>query len=305
MITPPTLKKGDQVAIVAPSRKVSPEQMASTLKLLHSWDLSVVIPDNLYSEYNQFAGDDNTRTHMLQDVLDDSDIHAVICARGGYGSVRIIDNLDLSLFRKHPKWIIGYSDVTVLHSHLSIHTDIATLHATMPIDITSNCTDNVPSIASLHNCLFSTQNHISFNSFPLNRQGTASAPIVGGNLSILYSLCGSSSDIDTTNKILFIEDLDEYLYHIDRMMQNLKRTGKLDHLKGLVVGPMKDMHDNTIPFGLSAEEIIFDAVKDYDYPVCFNAPIGHIGTENHALFLGANTSLIVKDSGCEIHQSLT
>lgn len=305
MQKPAILKKGDAIAIVAPARKTTHEQTAPAISLFRSWGLNVVEPDHLYDEYHQFAGNDATRAATFQSALDNPEIKAIICARGGYGCVRIIDSIDFTSFGKHPKWIIGFSDITTFHNHIATHYDTATLHATMPIDIpTTPTTPLPPSLHSLHRCLFDGENQIEFPSHPLNRIGDTKAPIVGGNLSIIYSLCGSQSDIDTKGKILFIEDLDEYLYHIDRMMQNLKRTGKLSSLKGLIVGHMNDMHDNSVPFGKSAEEIISEAVREYDFPVCFNAPIGHIGTDNHALLLGVESSLSVTENGCALSQSI-
>lgn len=301
MICPEHLHPGDPVAIAATARKVSPEEMQPAIRLLESWGLQVIIPQKLYSEEHQMAGDDNTRASVLQQLIDDDTIKAIFCARGGYGTVRIIDSVDFSHLLSHPKWIVGYSDVTVLHSHLH-KLGLETLHAIMPINIPEDAHRHpYPATETLHKVLFGESIDYNFDAHGLNRPGTAEAPIVGGNLSILYSLCGSPSDIDTDGKILFIEDLDEYLYHIDRMMQNLKRCGKLSHLAGLLVGAMSDMHDNTIPFGKSAEEIIHEATKEYDYPVCFNIPVGHIGEQNRTLCLGRKTNMVVsKDLSCQL-----
>ena len=294
MIRPPYLHPGDRVAIVATARKISPKEIEPAVALLRSWQLDVVLPDHLFDSDNQFAGDDATRALTLQCQLDDPTVRAIFCARGGYGTVRIIDRLDFTRFCQHPKWIVGYSDITVLHSHIHRHLGIETLHATMPINIPPDTLSTpYPAVETLRQALFGEPLSLSLPSHPLNRLGTAQAPLVGGNLSILYSLCGSPSDIDTDGKILFIEDLDEYLYHIDRMMMNLKRCGHLSRLAGLVVGQMSDMHDNTVPFGFTAEEIIHNAVKEYSYPVCFNYPAGHNGTDNHALILGHTATLTV------------
>lgn len=301
MIQPPYLHEGDRVAVVATARKVSPAEIAPTVKLLTSWGLQPVIPDGLYAADHQFAGTDSHRAAILQQCLDDHSIHAVFCARGGYGTVRIVDSLDFSAFARNPKWIVGYSDVTVLHSHVRRTLGIATLHATMPLNIPADAArKSYPSTDSLRRALFGEALEYAIPSHPQDRAGTATGTVVGGNLSILYSLCGSPSDIDTTGCILFIEDLDEYLYHIDRMMMNLRRCGKLENLKGLLVGAFSDMHDNTIPFGRTAEEIILDAVGDYGYPVCFSAPFGHIGTDNCALPLGKEARLNVSPSGCSL-----
>lgn len=289
------LKAGDTVALAATARKVSPEEMAPAIAELRSWGLNVLVPDGLYAEEHQFAGSDNHRAALLQGLLDDPEVKAILCCRGGYGTVRIVDRLDFSRFEQNPKWIVGYSDVTVLHSHLHATLGLPTLHATMPINFSDS-----PTLAteSLRRVLFGEKVDYEWESAPAlgGKAGTAEGLIVGGNLSILYSLCGSRSQIDTRGKILLIEDLDEYLYHIDRMMQNLKRCGLLDGLAGLVVGGMTDMHDNTIPFGRTAEEIVTEAVADLDFPVAFGAPFGHLGNNNLALPLGIKMRLEVSNS---------
>ena len=270
----PYLKACDRVAIAAPARAVSPEEMAPAVTTLAAWGLEVVVPDGLYERQDQLAGSDNHR------------------ARGGYGTVRIIDRLDFSGFCSHPKWIVGYSDATVLHSHVQATLGLPTLHATMPINFPADGSP-CPATESLRQALFGGPQAIAWDSHPLDRRGVTEGMVVGGNLSILYSLLSSRSQIDTHGKILLIEDLDEYLYHIDRMMQALRRAGMLDDLAGLVVGGLTDMHDNTIPWGHTAEEIVLDAVADKSYPVAFNAPMGHLGIDNRALPLGTTLSLIV------------
>jgi len=288
MKTPAYLHKGDKIGIVASARKISKTEMLPAIELLKQWGLEVVQGKHLFDENNQFAGTDEERAYDLQTMLDDASIKAIIVARGGYGTVRIIDRIDFTGFVKQPKWLVGYSDVTVLHSH--IHTlGIETIHATMPI----NFLKNEAATESLHMALFGQKINYNISPYPLNRTGETQAPLVGGNLSLIYSLMGSPSEIDTQGKILFLEDLDEYLYHVDRMMMALKRAGKLAHLAGLVIGGMTDMKDNTVPFGKTAEEIIIDAVKEYNYPVCFNFPAGHVD-KNMALFLGRKVSLNVK-----------
>lgn len=291
------LKKGDQVAIVSTARKISHEEIQPAVSLLKSWGLTVVIGKTIGAEEHQFAGTDILRTSDMQLMLDNPDIKAIWCARGGYGTVRIIDQLDFSTFKKHPKWIIGYSDITVLHSHV-LNLGFETLHAPMPIDI---ATQNSDSVTTFKHLLFGTPVHYSFSPHTHNRLGNAEGIIVGGNLSVLYSLCGSSSAIDTTNKLLFIEDLDEYLYHIDRMLYNLKRNGLFDNLKGLLVGGMSSMRDNTKaygfskdnPFGKSAVEITREITADYSFPICFDFPAGHT-QNNHAFVLGKKMRLAVK-----------
>jgi len=205
-----------------------------------------------------------------------------------HGALRIVDGLDLSMFKKHPKWMVGYSDVTVFHNHLHTHTGVETLHAAMPI----NFEKDAESLALLKKGLFGESLAYNIPAHHLNRIGEEEGTLIGGNLSLLYAMASTPSDIDTTGKILFLEDLDEYLYHIDRMMMQLKRSGKLVNLKGLVVGSFSEMKDNTVPFGKTAEEIITDTVKDFDYPLAFGFPAGH-GEKNYPLFLGRTAKLSV------------
>jgi len=287
LIQPQFLKKGDKIAIIASARKISKEELEPAVRILKNWGLEVVFGKNLFNADHQFSGTDTERAADLQEMLDDASVKAIISARGGYGTVRIIDMIDFTKFKQQPKWVVGYSDITVLHSHIH-NMGIQTLHATMPI----NFTKHEEATETLRKLLFGETINYTFESHSLNRTGNAEGILVGGNLSLIYALCGSSSDIDTSNKILFIEDLDEYLYHVDRMMINLKRSGKLSKLAGLVVGGMSDMKDNAIPFGKTAEEIILDAVKEYRYPVCFNFPCGHID-KNLAITLGKKMSLNV------------
>lgn len=300
----PLLKSGDSVAIVATARKVSPSEIAPSVELLESWGLHVVLPDGLFASDCQFAGSDSHRAAVLQRVLDDESVKAIFCARGGYGTVRIIDKIDFSHFSKYPKWIVGYSDVTVLHSHVARHCEIPTLHATMPIDITSDSRSS-KAVESLHDFLFKGSLNYNFSTDNnrlgvANRVGSCKGSIVGGNLSILYSLLSSPSDVFTDGEILMIEDLDEYLYHIDRMIVALRRAGKLEHIKGLIVGSFSDMHDNNIPFGRSAEAIIRDAVSEYDFPVAFGCPFGHLGSENITLPFGLDVRMEVGENKVSI-----
>lgn len=292
---PDYLRPGDTIGIVATARKVSPEEMAPAIKRMEQWGLKVILGKNLYHTENQFSGSDAERAADLQEMLDDPEVKAVIIARGGYGTVRVVDRLNWDIFSRQPKWIIGYSDVTVLHSHIHTHLGIETLHATMPI----NFEKNAAATASLKSALFGEQLSYQVSGHLLNREGDCSAKVIGGNLSLLYSLAGTPSDIDTRGKILLIEDLDEYVYHIDRMMIQLKRSGKLKGLKGLVAGGMNDMRDNAVPFGKTAEEIINEAVAEYDYPVCFGFPSGHIA-ENFALILGREAELKVNEKGVSL-----
>lgn len=298
MVTPPYLKPGDKVGIVSTARKVSMEELQAAIDCFKSWGLEVALGDNLFKQSNQFAGTDEERVADFQRMLDDESIKAIMCARGGYGTVRIIDKLDFSHFIESPKWICGFSDITVLHSHIHQNFGIETVHSVMPFSIGRIGADT-EAVTSLKKVLFGEEITYQFPGHELNRVGDVSGILVGGNLSILYSLLGSASDLDTTDKILFIEDLDEYLYHVDRMMQNMKRNGKLSALKALVVGGMSDMRDNPIGFGKSAIEIVADTVKEYDYPVCFNAPAGHID-DNRSLIMGGEISLRVQEHESEL-----
>jgi muramoyltetrapeptide carboxypeptidase len=291
MITPPYLKPGDKIAIVATARKVSPAEMDAAFTILRSWGLQVVTGPHLFGADNQYSGTDEERASDLQMMLDDREIKAIISARGGYGTVRIIDTLDFTAFELHPKWIVGYSDITVLHSHILTQFGIETLHATMPINFPDAGSE--AAVESLRKALFGESIEYALGPNPMNKQGTASGVLTGGNLSILYSLTGSPSDIQTEDKILFIEDLDEYLYHMDRMMMNLKRSGKLSGIKALVVGGLNKMNDNAVPFGKQAEQIISEYAQDAGIPVCFNFPAGHIA-DNRALILGREVQLSIE-----------
>lgn len=293
MITPNYLKPGDTIAIVSTARKVSKEELKHGLQLLKEWGLKPLFGKTIEAQLHQFAGDDALRTEDFQDMLNNPDVKAIWCARGGYGTVRMVDGLDFSVLKKHPKWIVGYSDITVLHSHIH-NLGIETIHAEMP-SLTHKRSEETAN--SIKKVLFGEEYKLSFPSKEkeLTLIGKASGQLVGGNLSVLYSILGSNSSVRPDGKILFIEDLDEYLYHIDRMMQSLKRSGFLQNLSGLIVGGMNDMNDNTVPFGKTAEEIIFEAVSEYEYPVCFNAPAGHIN-DNRALIMGRNITLEVTET---------
>lgn len=280
LLIPPYLTKGDTVVIIATARKISDAELNPTIAILNEWGLVAELAPNLFKSHNQFSGSDKERTEDLQWALDHQSAKAILIARGGYGTLRIIDDVDFTEFKKNPKWLIGYSDVTVLHSHLQ-SIGIVSLHATMPV----NFLQHEEATLSIKQLLFNDRISYNIPLHPLNKKGRAEGIVIGGNLSLLYALSGSPSEIDFTDKILFIEDLDEFLYHVDRMMLQLKRSGKLKNLAGLIVGGMSEMKDNSISFGKNAEEIIFDAVEEYNYPVCFNFPAGHI-EENMAFYLG-------------------
>ena len=288
MIQPNFLQKNDTVAIVSTARKLTLEEIKSAIKLLKNWGLNVLIGKTIGLEENQFSGTSEERTNDFQKMLDNPKIKAIWCARGGYGTVKIIDDLDFTYFKKQPKWIIGYSDITVLHNQLN-NIGFESLHATMPLDVAKNTTE---ALKSLKKSLFGEILTYQITTSDYNKTGEGFGELVGGNLSMLYSLLGSKSTINTDGKILFIEDLDEYLYHIDRMCMNLKRNGYFKNLKGLIVGGMTNMHDNTIPFGKNATEIILDAVSAYNFPVVFNFPAGHLN-DNSALIFGRKATLEV------------
>jgi muramoyltetrapeptide carboxypeptidase len=291
MTTPPYLKKGDRIAIVSSARRITREEVEPAIRTFASWGLEVVEGEHLYASYNQFAGSDEQRQFDFQQMLDDSSIRAIICSRGGYGTVRIIDRLDFTRFLQNPKWIVGFSDVTVLHSHIHRHYGVETMHAIMPVNFKDKYNGS-PSLDSLKKALFGRKLVYHVPAEGYFRKGSCKGSLVGGNLSILFSLTNTSSDIRTNGKILFLEDLDEYLYHIDRMMMNLKRSGKLEGLAGLIIGGMSRMHDNEIPFNKTANEIIAEAVGDYSYPVCYNFPAGHLD-DNRALILGREVTLVI------------
>ena len=286
MIVPERLKKGDKIGIISTARKIAKKELKPALKLIDSWGLEIVLGKNIYNESNQFSGTTKERIEDLQSMIEDHTIKAILCARGGYGTVQIIDFINFSTLYNHPKWVIGYSDITILHSQLN-KLSIASMHATMPINFNSNTLD---SLKSLENGLFGNKNIIKYASNKFNKCGTAKGNVVGGNLSILYSLLGSSTDLETDGKILFIEDLDEYLYHIDRMLISLKRNKKLNKLKGLIIGSMTEMKDNSVSFGKNTYEIISQHVNEYSFPVCFDFPAGHL-VNNKCIKLGVESIL--------------
>jgi len=291
MIVPPYLKKGDKVAITCPAKKL-PHEITDAVNLLQSWGLEVVLGDTVHASHHQFAGDDELRTKDLQRFIDDESTKAIFCARGGYGTIRIIDRLDFSSLKANPKWIIGFSDITVLHSHIQANYQMPTIHGQMPLTIPDG---TKPSLESLRIALFGEKLTCNFKVSSFCKQGNAEGVLIGGNLTLMVMMTGSVSDIDYAGKILFLEDVGEYLYSIDRMMWNLKRSGKLSVIKGLMVGGFTDLKDNDIPFGQNAKEIILSHVAEYNYPVCFNFPAGHIA-DNHALILGKTVNLSVNNN---------
>jgi muramoyltetrapeptide carboxypeptidase len=293
MITPAILKKGDKIGIVAPARKIQMSEIEASIKVFERWGLEVELGKNIFAQHQQFAGTDEQRASDLQEMFDNPEIKAIVCARGGYGTIKTLKHIVFDEFIKNPKWIIGYSDVTALHAHLNQNLGIKTIHGIMPFNFPKDTSEN-ESIKSLKKALFGEPLNYEIEGNDLNRLGKAEGELIGGNLSVLYSLAGTEYDINTDGKILFIEDLDEYLYHIDRMMMNLRHGGKLKNLKALIVGGMSDMNDNIVPYGKSANEIIVDAVREYNYPVCFGFPVGHLKT-NLALALGSVIKLDINN----------
>lgn len=291
------LKQGSKVAIVAPARCVTHDEMAYAIHWLEEQGFVPVYDDRLFAVHHIFAGTDEFRAAVFQEYLDNEEIEAIWLARGGYGGIRIIDKLDFSKFLEHPKWVAGFSDSTVIHGKLS-SLGIPSLHAPMPFYF-ENKTEEAKQ--SLFNALTGNPLHYEFPANPLNRLGVMEGEIVGGNLSVLMGMNGSDIFPETEGKILFIEEVDEYIYHIDRMMRALKRAGKLAHLKGLIVGGLTQIHDNAHPFGQTAEEVIAEVVKDYDYPVCFGFPAGHFD-DNRVLAFGVETQLIVDEDVVDLSQ---
>lgn len=285
---PEQLKEGDKVAITCPASAISKMNIKLAVQTLTEWGLSVVLGDTVGNQHLDFSGTDKMRAEEFQDFLNDDEIKAIFCARGGYGSARIIDLLTFENLHTKPKWIIGYSDITTFHCHINQNSTRPTIHAVMPSGFNS-CT--LESLRSLQFILFGKMLHYQFPSFHLNKYGVAHGVLVGGNLSILQSLLGSSSQLTTNGKILFIEDIGEKLYNIDRMMVSLKRAGLLSELAGLLVGGFTNMKGSD--FGKTAQEIIYEHCSIYDYPIAFNFPAGHQG-DNRALILGAQAQLTVE-----------
>ena len=295
-ISPPPLKKGDRVAITCPAKKL-PSPMTDALRLLKSWGLEVVLGETVTASYHQFAGDDALRARDLQRFINDDSIKAIIAARGGYGTIRMIDMVDFSRVETHPKWLVGFSDITLLHSHLIANYNLACIHGQMPLNIPDA---SAYSLETLRMALFGEPITYMLPPDPLNRTGKTSGILIGGNLSLLVALNGSASDMDYTGKILFLEDVGEYLYAIDRMLRCLKRAGKLSNLAGLIIGGFTDLKDNDIPFGQTIPQLIMDVIAEYDYPVCFGFPAGHI-PNNCSLILGESINLVVRQDGTTIN----
>lgn len=291
-IIPPYLQRGDTIGIVAPAGFMPIEKMQTCIETLDDWGYTVQLGSTTHSNsQNYFSGTDDERLNDLQQMLDDRNIKAILCARGGYGTSRIIDQIDFKKFEKHPKWIIGFSDITVLHCHIFSNYKIASLHA--PMAAAFNDGDfNSPYILSLKDALEGKPAHYECATQGFNKTGEVKGVLLGGNLSLLAHLIGTDSDIKTKNKILFLEDVGEYLYSVDRLLLQLKRSGKLDDLAGLIIGGFTDNKDTERPFGKSVYDIIYEQVGNYDFPICFGFPVSH-EKENYALKIGGKYKLAV------------
>lgn len=311
---PPFLQPGDTIAITCPAGFMPREKAQVCIDTLRTWGYRVVVGETLGgSSADYFAGTDRERLADLQRFLDDPQVGAILFGRGGYGLSRIIDQIDFTSFAARPKWLIGFSDITILHAHIFSNYQIASLHAPMAgafneggaaVDSAPGGTSvpgggYSPGVASLRHALAGGAADYSCGPTPFNRKGRANGPLVGGNLTLLAHLVGSRSEIDTTGSLLVLEDVGEYRYNVDRMLRQLRRSGKLAGLAGLVIGGFTDMKDTTRPFGATVEEIIRDVVEDYAYPVCFGFPVSH-GKENVALKIGATHTLEVGDGGARL-----
>ncbi len=287
-----SLQKGDIVGIVSPAGFVKEgEDLHAAINLLENWNLKVKLGKHVFSKHKHFAGTDAERTADFQAMLDDDNIKAIWCTRGGYGSVRLLSKLDFTNYNNNPKWIIGFSDITVFH-HVANYFKVESLHAIMPIStIAIAKEDSVKQ--SLYNALFGKKLRYSFKSNTYNRVGEATGEVIGGNLSLMASMLGSKYTYQTENKILFIEDVGEYKYSIDRMLQSLKLNGYFDNCNGLIVGNFTNIKKNDPPFEMTLEELILDVVKEYDFPVCFDFEAGHT-RRNHTLIFGRKSVLKVK-----------
>lgn len=291
MFKPRFLKEGDKIIITSPAGHVTKESIEITKKELQDRGYTVYVTENCTSKYFNYAAKDELRLKEMQESLDDIDAAAILCSRGGYGTGRILDNLKFEEFKKNPKWVIGFSDITNLHLHLN-NIGIQSIHGPMTQSFT--LPEDKESVENLLSILRGNEIDYKISNHKLNRTGNCEAELIGGNLSIVYSLQATNYEIETENKILFIEDLNEYLYHLDRIMISLKLAGKLSNLKGLVVGGFTDMIDHKNPFGKNAYEIIREHVSEYNYPLCFDFPAGHI-SNNQPLIMGETYKLSVAD----------
>ncbi len=298
---PPYLKKGDTIGITCPAGFMEAKKVQTCIHTLQSWGYEVMVGKTIGSKSKTyFSGTDEERLNEFQAMLDDENIKAILCGRGGYGVSRIIDILDFKQFKKTPKWIIGFSDITVLHGHLHQQIKIASLHAPMANAFNDGNANKIY-VQSLKNALKGTKTNYQTDIHLFNRLGKCIGELVGGNLALIAHLCGSKSSYITKNKILFIEDIGEYIYNIDRMMIQLKRAGMLHQLSGLIIGKFSDTKNTERPFGQSVEEIILQHISAYEYPVCFNFPVSH-EEENFALKIGVMHILNVNNKNVTLKE---
>jgi muramoyltetrapeptide carboxypeptidase len=293
--TPPYLQPGDTIGIVCPAGAIPVEKVSECIRVLNEeWGFLTKVGNTIGKQYNYFSGTDDDRLSDFQQMIDDDEVKAILCARGGYGMSRIIDRINFKKFKKNPKWIIGYSDITVFHSHLYSNYYISSIHAPMAGAFNDAGYIN-RFVQSLKAALEGKKIKYTVDPHEFNRKGEAIGELTGGNLTLLAHLIGTASDTKTRGRILFIEDVGEYLYNVDRMMYQVKRSGKLSKLAGLIVGGFTDMKDTESPFGQTAYEIVRDAVSDYEYPVCFGFPVSH-EKENYALKIGVGYKLKIGKS---------
>jgi len=306
-IIPPYLKKGDTIGICCPAGNITTEDIQPALLKINEWGFNVKVGSSIGKKDFTFGGTDEERAADFQQMMEDKTVKAILCARGGYGAVRIVDKLDFKKLKNNPKWIIGFSDVTVFHSHINANHRIATIHSKMcnsfPSDWSKAEPVQIETIESIRKCLVGEKTKQLFTPNEKNKTGLAIGELVGGNLKTIESLAGSRSDIDTKDKILFVEDTGEYLYSIDRMFWNLKRTGKLTNLKGLIIGGFKVKPDDPgEEFGKTLEDIVLEKVSEYKYPVCFDFPVGH-QKNNFALKCGVLHTLGVHLNECRLTEA--
>jgi muramoyltetrapeptide carboxypeptidase len=294
MTTPKYLQAGDTVGLIATARKINENEIAPFYSLLESWKLKYIKGKHLFGSHNQFSGTEVERAADLQEMIENPAVRAIICVRGGYGTIRIIRHVDFTHFEKDPKWIAGFSDVTALHAYLNNYLGTESLHSIMPVNYKPGENDNAAE--TLRKALFGEPYELTTPPNKYNRFGKFQGEITGGNLSLLYSINGSNLFPDMKNKILFIEDIDEYLYHIDRMMQNLTHSGVFHKIGGLMVGAFTNLRDNEIPYGSDFYEIISETVEKFDFPLVFDFPAGHI-SQNNTLIFGREMQLRVDKNG--------
>lgn len=291
---PPFLKRGDKVGVISPAGRVSKAGIEKGIDIFKSWGLDIVIGSHVFDEYSYLSSSDDNRFSDLQNMIDDNSIQAIIASRGGYGCVRLLDRLNIENLKIHPKWIVGFSDITVLHSFLNSH-NIPSIHGMMLNSPDQKRKPSDKDVLTMYDALFGILSTYSFPTDINNRNGIAEGKLFGGNLSVLCSMLNSPYSVNAEGKILVIEDIDEYYYQIDRMLQQLKYSGVLSKIKGLIIGGMTNIKDTTISFNKTIYEMVYDAVGNHNYPICFNAPIGHIEQDNHALYFGIDAKLEISN----------